>query len=515
MLYQSLPSSLRFGLFMIVAYAISLAVTPDDSNATTSGISVSDRSITESKPSIIRDTKTVVVDVLNPKTGRTWMDRNLGASRAATSPNDPEAYGDLYQWGRKADGHQRRNSTTSSMLISSDSPNVSAFIVSQSRPYDWSSTGNSTLWQGVNGNNNPCPVGYRLPTEQEWTEEIGSWRSRNIDGGFASVLKLTAAGRRSHSNSALSMEGLVGTYWSSTTSASSAIALAFSHNTAEVSTSIGRASGYTVRCIKDAVEPAKTTDSTPKNPAVETRSTPQPAVSTPTRAPDPTPPPPATNTAPLVTTSELTQPTTTPKTPIAGRDNETTVVDVTNSVTGRTWMDRNLGASRAATSPTDAEAFGDLYQWGRATDGHQKRNSPKKSSTSNTASPGSNDFILSASSPYDWLSPKSDNLWRGEAGANNPCPVGYRIPTEAEWNQERATWRGGNAAGAFGSPLKLPMAGYRVNSSGSLFNVGSVGSYWSSTTTGTEAARFGFNSSNANSGTSYRAFGNSVRCIKD
>ena len=39
-----------------------------------------------------------------------------------------------------------------------------------------------------------------------------------------------------------------------------------------------------------------------------------------------------------------------------------------NTVTGaygRKWMDRNLGASRVATSITDAEAFGDLYQWGK------------------------------------------------------------------------------------------------------------------------------------------------------
>lgn len=57
-------------------------------------------------------------------------------------------------------------------------------------------------------------------------------------------------------------------------------------------------------------------------------------------------------------------------------DNETAVVDVTNPATGRTWMDRNLGASRAATSPTDAQALGDLYQWGRSADGHQKKNSP-------------------------------------------------------------------------------------------------------------------------------------------
>ena len=42
---------------------------------------------------------------------------------------------------------------------------------------------------------------------------------------------------------------------------------------------------------------------------------------------------------------------------------------VTNPITGRTWMDRNLGASQVATSYTDELAYGDLYQWGRLSDG--------------------------------------------------------------------------------------------------------------------------------------------------
>jgi hypothetical protein len=49
----------------------------------------------------------------------------------------------------------------------------------------------------------------------------------------------------------------------------------------------------------------------------------------------------------------------------------TTIVDVTNSTTGKTWMDRNLGASRQATSSTDYLAYGALFQWGRAADGHE------------------------------------------------------------------------------------------------------------------------------------------------
>ncbi|MGA1583494.1 MAG: hypothetical protein ACO4CH_09580, partial [Saprospiraceae bacterium] len=51
---------------------------------------------------------TAVVEVTNPLTGKTWMDRNLGASQVADSSSDANSYGDWYQWGRFADGHQCR-----------------------------------------------------------------------------------------------------------------------------------------------------------------------------------------------------------------------------------------------------------------------------------------------------------------------------------------------------------------------------------------------------------------------
>ena len=192
----------------------------------------------------------------------------------------------------------------------------------------------------------------------------------------------------------------------------------------------------------------------------------------------------------------------------------TAVVDVT-SPTGAIWMDRNLGASQAATSSTDAAAYGDLYQWGRFTDGHQCRTSNTTSTNAATETPGHGDFILEGNSPYDWLASQDDNLWQGVTGANNPCPSGYRLPTETELETERLAWGTNNTAGAFASPLKLPVAGYRNASNGSVGNVGSNGYYWSSTVSGTTARRLYFNSSNAGVGTNNRAGGRSVRCIKD
>jgi uncharacterized protein (TIGR02145 family) len=192
----------------------------------------------------------------------------------------------------------------------------------------------------------------------------------------------------------------------------------------------------------------------------------------------------------------------------------TTVVEVISS-TGKIWMDRNLGASQVATSSTDANSYGDVYQWGRGSDGHQCRNSATTSTLSSSNQPGHGDFIINGSHPYDWRSPANTNLWQGVNGENNPCPSLYRLPTETELDAERLSWSSNNSGGAFASPLKLPMAGNRNDSNGSLDNVGSNGYYWSSTFIGTGSRYLYFHSSNANMSANSRAFGFSVRCLKD
>ena len=189
--------------------------------------------------------------------------------------------------------------------------------------------------------------------------------------------------------------------------------------------------------------------------------------------------------------------------------------DVYNPLTGKTWMDRNLGASRVAISSTDGASYGDLYQWGRGTDGHEIRSSGTTTTLSTGDTPGHGTFIVAPESPYDWRSPQNDNLWQGVSGINNPCPTGYRLPTEAELDAERLSWGSNNAAGAIASPLKLPMAGFRSYSNGSFIYVGTYGLYWSSTLDGIYSRSLSFNSSNAAMGTAARPNGDSVRCLKD
>ncbi len=190
--------------------------------------------------------------------------------------------------------------------------------------------------------------------------------------------------------------------------------------------------------------------------------------------------------------------------------------DVENPATGKVWMDRNLGASRVARSSTDAAAYGDLYQWGRASDGHEIRTSGTTTTLSDTDTPGHGDFIIvSEMGSLDWRSTQNDDLWQGLNGVNNPCPDGYRLPTEAEWTTERLSWSSNNAAGAFASPLKLPVAGSRNLLNGSLEDLGSGVDYWSSTVAGELSRGMNITSSIAGMRGSRRAFGYSVRCIKD
>jgi len=205
----------------------------------------------------------------------------------------------------------------------------------------------------------------------------------------------------------------------------------------------------------------------------------------------------------------------TPKDSLVSDLNIPTFHPVTNPKTGKTWMDRNLGASEVATSSTDAAAYGDLYQWGRLTDGHEKRTSSTTTTTSSTDVPGHSNFILSN---HNWRSTQNNNLWQGVNGINNPCPNGYRLPTIAELNAERLSWPSNDAAGAFASPLKWTLSGIRYGSTGGVNFEGTSGYYYSSNSTN---PNFGMSvlsigSTFASTGIVWiRSTGICVRCIKN
>ena len=189
------------------------------------------------------------------------MDRNLGASRVATSISDSLAYGDLYQWGRRSDGHQCRNSATVPFKSSTDYPSHNDFIITPGLIHlnnlgDWRFPSNDSLWQGLNGTNNPCPIGYRVPTKQELNEEIQTWNTDDLYGAFDSPLKFTPAGARNSSNDEMYYDqGAAGAYWTSNSvigffSIPHASFLRFSSTHSEI-IDFNRGYGFSVRCIKN------------------------------------------------------------------------------------------------------------------------------------------------------------------------------------------------------------------------------------------------------------------------
>lgn len=228
---------------------------------------------------------------------------------------------------------------------------------------------------------------------------------------------------------------------------------------------------------------------------------------------------------------------------------------ITSPITGKKWLDRNLGASEVCTKSrddvsegfTDAtyttsqeDCFGDYYQWGRLTDGHEKSGSSITDTRAIVITLVGIDFIKNTSSPYDWVETTSqdsnniDNIgnlrntqWSKTDGTS-VCPIGFRVPTHTELEsetiadsiQDSDVNNNGNievtsSDTAFKNFLKLPSAGFRYNYSGSMYYQGSYGSVWSSSANGSDSRYVYFDSSNTGWYNGYRAYGLSVRCVKD
>jgi uncharacterized protein (TIGR02145 family) len=251
-----------------------VVVTPKAQTGTTTGITATSIYIGEvgeaTTVTFMYNAQEVTYGIISRPSGKKWLDRNLGATRTAQSINDYLAYGDMFQWGRAADGHQRVartgvndadvtgltgiTSTIEPYETSLDNtPETDKFIIVGIAPRDWRNPQENNLWQGVDGVNNPCPTGWRIPTKDDWmAEELTSG-----DDGF-SKLKLTLTGRRNANtgNVTLSTNGL---YWTSTSQETSSPGLFASNyfvfDATQVfpitsTTTNNRGNGLACRCVK-------------------------------------------------------------------------------------------------------------------------------------------------------------------------------------------------------------------------------------------------------------------------
>jgi len=192
------------------------------------------------------------------------------------------------------------------------------------------------------------------------------------------------------------------------------------------------------------------------------------------------------------------------------------------NIDGVVWATRNVNTH--GTFVENPQDFGGLFQWGRRGDGHEQRNSPTTTELSTSDVPGHGNFIITS---WDWRNPSNDNLWANPKTANDPCPQGWRVPTDAELltlvaDNVTSEWTTVNdVSGRIFTDINtnnaffLPAAGWR-DTSGTLLSAGTLGYYWSSSpTAGTSARYLLFNSASLNVVINGRVRGFSVRCVAE
>lgn len=245
---------------------IRFGVTPVASAGTTTGVEVKSpftNAVGEATTvTFMYNNKEVTYGIFTSQaTGRKWLDRNLGAPNTPSSVDDYLNYGDLFQWGRPADGHQvvTRTSTandavsgvaTTDILSSDDTPDNDKFILSPTEPSDWRNPQNLNLWQGVNGINNPCPSGWRIPTLAEFDAEgLGL-----LNDDYAK-LNITRTGYRTAAEGDFDLVETQALLWTSTIDPNidpqRAIRVRMTNLSGYTMSQVNNATGIAVRCIKD------------------------------------------------------------------------------------------------------------------------------------------------------------------------------------------------------------------------------------------------------------------------
>ncbi|MDE6182860.1 MAG: hypothetical protein K2F53_00345, partial [Rikenellaceae bacterium] len=351
------------------------------------------------------DLEWMQVNLANPKqasggaTFATKLPSQLSGTRA-------ESHGKFYQWGVNVAWNT--TGSAASGATPSGSWNTST------NPADWSTQ--------------PCPDGYRLPTNTEFQNLIdnctrtdgGEWSSSDygyitftLKTDSSKKLEFPAVGSRNYSSGTLVDTGTTGNYWTSAEYGSNgAYYLYFSSSKLFIINGSRSQYGYSVRCVKSEVIP------------------------------------------------DISEP-----------------IDMG----GTEWMQVNLAnpkqASGGATfatklpsqcSGTRSESHGKFYQWGI---------NVAWNTTGESASGATPNGSWSTSSPRNWNT--------------QPCPDGYRLPTNTEFQSLIdnciVSYNGRWSSSNYGyitltlktdssKKLEFPAVGYR-NINGSLSDAGTSGRY--------------------------------------
>lgn len=179
---------------------------------------------------------------------------------------------------------------------------------------------------------------------------------------------------------------------------------------------------------------------------------------------------------------------------------EPVVYTTVRAADGNIWLQQNLGAKNVATSINNGSSFGDLYAWGRWTDGHEQRLTPlvRLNSAPNPNNPkglndwGENPFYThTKSANFWWIKGTAQDTWENtlRQGANenegcDPCrQLGekWRMPTKEEWENLIEKEKITNLLTAYESNLKIPVAGYRAGNDGQIKSEGKVIRLWTRT----------------------------------
>ena len=167
---------------------------------------------------------------------------------------------------------------------------------------------------------------------------------------------------------------------------------------------------------------------------------------------------------------------------------------------GKIWLDRNIGSKKVCQKYGDNYCIGDYYQWGRNTDGHEKKDSLNSDIQDNPSK-----FVISHD---NWTNLDVNNHWNKTNGSS-VCPLGYRVPSIDEMQNEILV----NSNDSYPNFLRLPNASKRQYDSGEMATLSGARLY-SSSSVHPSRAEIGIFDHGFSTEPIYKANGLNIRCIK-